>query len=154
MRDIFTASMNDHEIQRELLKVTLSPERALELSIGIELGARSQLAIQAKHLQPTTGTLLTSRQDEVMVISSSQFRGTKRPTPNTTQTSGRATTHNCINCGSPWTIDHKSKCQAMGQICRRCNKANQVNLNRPLKNQRINEILNIELQNTTKSRLR
>ena len=101
LRDIFTANMIDHEIQRELLKVTLSPERAIEVAIGIELGARNQLAIQAKTLQSTSGTPLTNRQDEVMVISSSRYRGIKRPTRNTTQTSGRTMTHNCRNCGSP-----------------------------------------------------
>ena len=56
LRDIFTANMIDHEIQRELLKINLSPERALEVAIGIELGARNHLAILAKTLQSTSGT--------------------------------------------------------------------------------------------------
>ena len=157
LRDIFTANMIDHEIQRELLKVTLSPERALETAIGIELGARNQLAIQAKTLQSTSRTPLTNRQDEVMAISSSRHRGTNRPTRYTNQTTGRTTTHNCRNCGSPWTIDHKSKCQAMGQVCRRCNKANlfakvcKSNLNRPTNNQRINEIQNNDANDITEN---
>ena len=157
LRDIFTANMIDYEIQRELLKVTLSPERALEVAIGIEWGARNQLAIQAKTLKSISGTPLPSRQEEVMVISSSRYRGINRPTRNTTQTSGRTTTHNCRNCGSPWTIDHKSKCQAMGQVCRRCNRANHFakvcksNLNTPMNNQRINEIQNSELQHITEN---
>ena len=70
LRYIITANMTDHEIQRELLKITLSPERALEVAIGIELGARSQLAIQAKQLQPSTVSSLTTRQDDVVAISS------------------------------------------------------------------------------------
>ena len=49
LRDIFTANMIDPEIQKELLKVTLSPERALEVAIGIELGARNQLTILSKN---------------------------------------------------------------------------------------------------------
>ena len=48
LRDIFTANMIVQEIQKELLKTTLSPEKALELAVSIELGIRSQLAIQAK----------------------------------------------------------------------------------------------------------
>ena len=156
LRDIFTANMTDHEIQRELLKVTLSPERTLEVAIGIELGARRELAIQAKHAQPTVRTLLSTRRDEVMAISSSRYRGSNRPTRYITQISGRTSaSHNCRNCGSLWTMDHKSKCQAMGQVCRRCNKPNHFaevcssNLNRPTNNQRVNEIQNSELENTT-----
>ena len=49
LRDIFTANMIDPEIQKEQIKVTLSPERALEVAIGIELGARNQLTIQSKN---------------------------------------------------------------------------------------------------------
>ena len=45
LRDIFTANMIDQEIQNELLKTTLTPEKALELAVSIELGIRSQLAI-------------------------------------------------------------------------------------------------------------
>ena len=47
-RDIFSANMIDQEIQKELLKTTLSPEKALELAVSIELGIRSQLSIQAR----------------------------------------------------------------------------------------------------------
>ena len=49
------------------------------------------------------------------------------------------------------------KCQAMGQVCRSCNKANHFakvcksNLNRPMNNQRINEIQNSELENITEN---
>ena len=48
LRDIFTANMIDQEIQKELLKATLTPKKALELAVSIELGIRSQLAIQAR----------------------------------------------------------------------------------------------------------
>ena len=48
LRDILTANLIDQEIQKELLKTTLTPEKALELAVSIELGIRSQLAIQAR----------------------------------------------------------------------------------------------------------
>ena len=48
LRDIFTANMIDQEIQKELLKTTLTQEKALELAVSIELGIRNQLAIQAR----------------------------------------------------------------------------------------------------------
>ena len=37
LRDIFTANMIDHKIQKELLKTALTPEKALELAVSIEL---------------------------------------------------------------------------------------------------------------------
>ena len=117
LRDIFTANMIDPEIQKELLKVTLSPERALEVAIKIELGAKNQLTILSKNaLTPM------DKQENVMAVSSSRFRGTGRPPWTNTSTLARQTSHNCRICGQPWTMDHRSKCQAMGQTCRRCNK--------------------------------
>ena len=96
LRDIFTANMIDLEIQKELLKVTLSPERALKVAIGIELGARNQLTIQSKNaLTPM------DKQENVMAISSSRFRGTGRPPRTNTSTMTRQTSHNCRNCGQP-----------------------------------------------------
>ena len=88
-----------------------------------------------------------------MAITSSQFRGTGRPPRKNTYTMTRQTSHNCRNCGQPWTIDHRSKSQAMGQTCRRCNKPNHFarvcksNLNRPT--QRVNEFENNNLEAIT-----
>ena len=48
LRDIFIANMIDQEILNELLKPTFTPEKALEQTVSIELGIRSQLAIQAR----------------------------------------------------------------------------------------------------------
>ena len=150
LRDIFTTNMIDPEIQKELLKVMLSPERALEVAIGIELGARNQLTILSKNaLTPM------DKQENVMAVSSSRFRGTGRPSRINTSTMARQTSHNCRNCGQLWTIDHRSKFQAMGQTCRRCNKPNHFArvcksiLNRPTNTQRVNEIGNNNVEAIT-----
>ena len=119
LRDLFTANMIDTEIQKELLKVTLSPEKALEVAIGNELGARKQLVIQSKH-----ALARMDKPENVMVISSSRFRGTGRPPRTNISAMTRQPSHNRRNCGQPWTIDHSSKCQAIGQTWRRCNKQN------------------------------
>ena len=74
LRDIFTANMTDPEIQKELLKVTLDPEKALELAISIELGARSQLAIQAKQTSDPSMVSIVGRSEPVLAISSSRYR--------------------------------------------------------------------------------
>ena len=113
LRDIFTANKIDSEIQKELLKITLSLGKALEVAIAIELGARNQLAIQSKHaLAPM------DKPENVMVIFSSRFRGTGRPPRTNISTMTRQPSHNCRNCGQPWTIDHRSKCLAIGRTCR------------------------------------
>ena len=76
LRDIFTANMIYPEIQKELLKVTLSPERTLEVAIGIELGARNQLTILSKNARTPM-----DKQENVMAVSSSRFqRNRKTPT--------------------------------------------------------------------------
>ena len=77
LREIFTANMIDQEIQKELLKTTLTPEKALELAVSIELGIRSQLAIQARQPLDASATPFIGREEPVMEISS--FRGSSRP---------------------------------------------------------------------------
>ena len=55
LRDIFTANMTNPIIQKELLKVTLDPEKALELAISIkqdESQAQKEDELQAKILPP------------------------------------------------------------------------------------------------------
>ena len=160
LRDIFTANMNDPEIQKELLKVTLEPEKALELAISIELGARSQLAIQAKSTTDPSMVSIVGRSEPVLAITSSRYRGNFRGNysqprgtftqsrgnnNNNTQSNRQQVQHKCRNCGQPWTQNHRAKCQALGQTCRRCNKLNHLakvcrsNLNRN-NNRNINEI--------------
>ena len=159
LRDIFTANMTVPEIQKELLKVTLDPEKALELAISIDLGARSQLAIQAKHTSDTSMVSIIGQSESVLAISSSRYRGNfrgnysqprgtftqPRGNNNNNQSNRQHVQHNSRNCGQPWAQDHRAKCQAYGQICRRCNKPNQLakvcrsNLTRN-NNRNINEI--------------
>ena len=141
LRDIFTANMNDPQLQKELLKVTLEPEKALELAISIELGARSQLAIQAKSTTDPSMVSIVGRSEPVLAVTSSMYRGNFRGNynqprgtftqsrgnnDNNTQSNRQQVQHNCRNCGQPWTQDHRAKCQALGQTCRRCNKLNHL----------------------------
>ena len=166
LRDIFTANMIDQEIQKELLKTALAPEKALELAVSIELGIRSQLAIQARQPADASTTPLIGREEPVMEISSSRYHGSNRPLSTyrgTTRGIGRASnnsnnrtpTHNCRNCGQPWDVNHRTRCQAIGQTCRRCNKQNHFakvcrsNRNRPQLGRSVNGIENQGLQQTT-----
>ena len=163
--DIFTANMIDQEIQKELLKTTLTLENALRLAVSGELGIRSQLAIQARHTLDASATPFIGRGESVIEISSSRFWGSSRP-PTTRRGMGggngrgmnnnnRASTHNCRNCGQPWDSNHRASCQAIGQNCRRCNKQNHYakvcrsNPNRPQSGRSVNEIDNQGLDQQT-----
>ena len=94
-------------------------------------------------------------------ISSARFRGSKRTTTprgpyrgnnRPTFNNSRNTPHNCRNCGQTWDINHKAKCQAVGQTCRRCNKPNHFakvcrsNLNRPPTQRSVNEVYNKSME--------
>ena len=124
LRDIFTAKVIDHEIQKELLKTTLTPEKALELAVSIELGIRSQLAIHSKQLSDPHQNAFVVREEMISEISSARFRGSNRTiTPREpyrgnnkpTFNNNSNTPHICRNCGQKWDINHKAKCQAETQ---------------------------------------
>ena len=147
-----------------MIKTTLTPEKALELASSIELGIRSQLATQARQPLDASATPFIGREEPVLEISSSRFRGSSRPpTPRGMgrvngrgmDNNNRASTHNCRNCGQPWDGNHRARCQAIGQTCRRCNKQNHYakvcrsNLNRPQSGRSVNEIDNQGLDQQT-----
>ena len=157
LRDIFTVNMIDQEIQKELLKTTFTPEKALELAVSKKLEISSQLAIQSKQLPDLHQKSLTGRDELVSEITSARYRGTNRePTSSgpyrgnnrLTTNNNRSTSHSCRNCGQVWDMNHKAKCQPLGQTCRRCNKPNHFakvcrsNLNRPSTQRSINEVDN------------
>ena len=78
LRDIFTANMIDHEIQKKLLKMTFTTEKALELAVSIELGIRSRLAIHSKQLSDPHQNAFIGREEMISEISSARFRGSNR----------------------------------------------------------------------------
>ena len=45
IRDAFILNMRDHDTQRELLKQSASPSKALELAIHMEMGVQNQQKI-------------------------------------------------------------------------------------------------------------
>ena len=67
IRDVFIANMKDGEIQRELLKETREPKKALEVAISIEMGIQTQLKI--------SGTPTTNSTNEVLSINNVKDRG-------------------------------------------------------------------------------
>ena len=139
-------------------KMTLTPEKVRDLAVSIELGIRSQLAIQSRQLPDLPQNALNGHDEIISERLSARYRvfnratatprrlhrGNNRPTNN----NSRSAPHNCRNCGEVWDMKHRAKCQAMGQTCRRCNKPNHFakvcksNLNRPQTQRSINEVDN------------
>ena len=56
IRDAFILNMIDHETQKEVLKETVEPSKALEIIIQMEMGAHNQQKIN-QNLMPTTNSL-------------------------------------------------------------------------------------------------
>ena len=91
---------------------------------------------------------IVGRSEPALTISSSRYRGNNRqPRGNYNQsTRPQFQQHICKNRGKHWNQDHKANSQAIGQICTRCNKPNQLarvygsNLTRKNENRNVNEI--------------
>ena len=47
IRDVFIANMQNEDIQKELLKETVEPDKALAIAINIEMGTLNQLKLNA-----------------------------------------------------------------------------------------------------------
>ena len=56
IRDAFILNMIDHETQKELLKETVEPSKALEIAIQMEMGAQNRQKIN-QNLMPATNSV-------------------------------------------------------------------------------------------------
>ena len=108
VRDFFIANMRDPEIQRELLRESLEPLRALRLAINVKLGQRNQLQISNTQTASHFNAIIPQR-----ILRQSNQR------PNTS-TSIRQSNQLCRNCGLTWSVNHKDKCIAKGKTCNNC----------------------------------
>ena len=112
IRDVFIANMQDGEIQRELLKETREPKKALEVAISIEMGIQTQLKI--------SGASTNNSTNEVHSINNIQGPW-NRKRPSTNQFVKPTI---CPNCGYGWTPSHRQSCPARGKICKNCGISN------------------------------
>ena len=112
IRDVFIGNMQDGEIQRELLKGTREPKKALEVAISIEMGIQTQLKF--------SGTPTTNSTNEVHSINNVQGSW-NRKRPSTNQFVKPTI---CSNCGYGWTPSHRQNCPARGKKCKNCGISN------------------------------
>ena len=102
IRDVFITNLIDPEIQKELLKQTVEPRKALELAINMELGMRNQHQIQ--------------QHNKIVVpanVNAVQFNKNPRKPywqnmNNASKQNNRSTLY-CSNCGGTWLPNHCEK---------------------------------------------
>ena len=114
IREAFILNMIDHETQKELLKETLEPSKALEIAIQMEMGAQNQHKINQN---------LMSSSNSVNLINNHQIRNrnanaqqTKRDfTRYATVLQSYQYTCICMNCCLRWSHNLKQICPANGK---------------------------------------
>ena len=148
IRDIFITNMLDDDIQRELLRDTVGPERALSIAVNMEMGHQNQQRISSNN--SATGSTLKAIQ------SFNRFRGTiVRGNQSGRTVVNRASVGQCRGCGQSWTPTHRHVCPAMGTKCNHCGLLNHFakvcrrKLNIAVKKKQNNCINNIETAETT-----
>ena len=109
IRDVFIANMQNEDIQKELLKETVDPEKALAIAINIEMGTLNQLKMNASKTESHSTVNQVQRMRIANATPFSNMNTTARKKPTT-----------CHFCGSNWTSNHRNKCPARGKRCNNC----------------------------------
>ena len=115
IREIFITNMLDDDIQPELFRDTVDPERALRIAVNIEMGHQNQQQISSNNNNNANGTAINAIQ------SFKKFRGGNACGNQSGRNSfNRAATGQCIGCGLTWTSTHRQVCPALGNKCNHC----------------------------------
>ena len=105
IRHIFIANMRDMEIQKELLKKTITASKALEIAIFIETGIRNQLTIRS---EDNSMVYIVGRTEPVCFVNTTPKR-TLRQNWQAKKTTVSQNSGTCKNCGWKWSTDHRIK---------------------------------------------
>ena len=111
--------MLDDDIQRELLRDTADPERALSRAVNIEMGHQNQQRISSNNNKNASGSAINAIQ------SFNRFRGANARGNQTGRIIiNRAEIGQCKSCGQTWTPKHRQVCPALGKKCNHCGRLN------------------------------
>ena len=117
IRDICITNLLDDDIQREILRDTVDPERALSIAVNMEMGHQNQQRISSKN-GATSSTVNA-------IQSFNRFRGAGvRGNQSGRAVVNRASVGQCRGCGQAWTTTHRQVCSAMGKKCNHCGLLN------------------------------
>ena len=111
--------MLDDNIQREPLRDTVDPERALSIAVNMEMGHQNQQRISSNNVNSASGSTINAIQ------SVNRFRGANaRGNQSGRVTVNRAAIGQCRGCGQAWTPTHRRVCPALGKKCNHCGLLN------------------------------
>ena len=146
--DIFITNMLDDDIQRELLRDTVEPERALSIAVNMEMGNQNQQRISSNN--GATGNTVNAIQQF------NQFRGAGvLGNQSSRAVANRASVGQFCGCGQIWTPTHRQVCPAMGKKCNHCGLQNHFakvcrrRLNNARNTQQTNRIYTVETAETS-----
>ena len=150
IRDIFITNMLDDDIQRELLRDTVDPERAVSIAVNMEMGHQNQQRISSNNNNSASGSTINSIQ------SFNRFCGANaRGNQSVRVAVNRAAIGQCRGCGQVWTPTHRQVCPALGKKCNNCGLLNHLakvcrkKLNNTGNSRQDNRINNVETAETT-----
>ena len=150
IRDIFITDMLHDDIQRELLRDTFDPERALSIAVNMEMGHQNQQRISSNNNNSVAGSTINAIQ------SFNRFRGAgARGNQSGRVAVNRATIGQCRGCGQVWTPTHRQICPALGKKCNLCGMLNHFakvcrkKLNNTQNSRQDNSKNNVETAETT-----
>ena len=109
IRDVFIANMLNEDIQKEFLKETVEPDKALAIAINIEMGTLNQLKMNANktELNSTVNQVQRMRIANATPFSTMNTTARKKPTT-------------CHIFGLNWTFEHRNRCPARGKKYNNC----------------------------------
>ena len=118
-RDAFILNMIDHEAQKELLKETVEPSKALEIAIQMEMRAQNQQKINQNLMSGTNS--VNSINSNQRPNRNANAQQTKRDfTRYALVPQNYQYTSTCMNCGLRWSHNYKQICPAKGKKCNNC----------------------------------
>ena len=125
IKDIFITSMLNDDIQRELLRDTADPERALSIAINIEIGHQNQQRIISNSNNNNNNNNSTTGSAIKAIQSFNRFLGANaRGYQSGRVAVNRAAIGQCRGCGQVWTTTHRQVCPALGKKSNDCGLLN------------------------------
>ena len=119
IRDAFILKRIDHETQKELLKETVEPSKALEMAIQMEMGAQNQQKINQNLMSGSNSVNLNNNHQ--IRNRNANAQQTKRDfTRYATVPQNYQYTSTYMNCGLRWSHNHKQICPANDKKCNNC----------------------------------
>ena len=111
--------MLDNDVECELFRDTIDPERALSIAVNMEMDRRNQQRISSNNNNSASGSTINAIQAVI------RFRGTNaRRNQSGRVTVNRALIGQCRRCGQAWTPTYRQVCPALGKKCSHCGLRN------------------------------